>query len=237
MTCVAVLAPQLYNGSMWTVAIQSLVLASSGLLSFGSMTIVILLLLSDRGWSNGLASALGYTGAYMAIGLSVVVTGTQTTANGVGQPGLWLPILLILLGLFLLWLSRRNWRTPASTSAERPRFFSLIDSITLPKAFGIGALVTVVNVKNLALFLSALSVVVLSDLSLDQKILVTVPVVLVFCLAVSIPVTIYLAFPHRSGELLVRLKTALEQHSRPLGIWAPLLFGTIFLTRGLLLLL
>ncbi len=52
---------------MLTVIIQSLILASSRLLSVGSITLVILLLISDRGWRNGLGYALGYTSAYTAI--------------------------------------------------------------------------------------------------------------------------------------------------------------------------
>ena len=52
---------------MLPVLIQALVLASAGLLSVGSITLVILLLISDRGWYNGLGYALGYTGAYTVI--------------------------------------------------------------------------------------------------------------------------------------------------------------------------
>jgi len=216
-----------------TVLIQSLILASAGLLSVGSITLVILLLISDRGWHNGLAYALGYISAYTVIGVSAVVTGARVAEKGDGETGLWLPILLMVLGALLLWLSWRNWRKPASESREGPRFFAIVDKITPPKAFAFGATVTVINFKNLALFLTALSVVILSDLLSVQKIVITVLVVLVFCLSVIIPVLIYVAFPRRARDLLNRLKDTLERHSRPIGIWAPLIFGLLFLLKGM----
>ena len=218
---------------MLTILIQSLIMASAGLFSVGSMTLVILLLLSDRGWRNGLSYALGYFSGYSLIGISVVVIGYRATANRGGESGRWLPTLLVALGLLLLWLAWRNWRKPASPNPEPPRFFAIVDKITPPKAFAFGALVTVINFKNLALFLSALSVVILSALPLAQKIVVALLAALVFCLSVTIPILIYFAFPHRAGNLLNGLKSALERHSHPIGIWAPLIFGLLFILKGI----
>lgn len=218
---------------MLPVLIQSLLFASTGLLSVGSMTLVILMLLSDRGWRNGLGYALGYLSGYSLIGVSAVVVGYRATASSGGESGPWASTLLLALGALLLWLAWRNWRQPASPSQEEPRFFAIVNSITPPKAFAFGALVTVINVKNLALFLTALSVVILSDLPLPQKIFITLLVALVFSLSVMIPLLITFAFPRRARGLLNRLKNALERNSRPIGIWAPLIFGLLFLLKGI----
>ena len=218
---------------MLSVLIQSLLLASSGLLSVGSITLVILLLISERGWRNGLGYALGYTSAYSLIGVAVILLGYRAAENTTGGRSLFLPILLLILGALLIWLALRNWRKPSSESKEEPRFFSIVDNITPLKAFGFGAMVSVVNFKNLALFLTAQSVVVLSSLSFPQKIIITLLVVLVFCLSVIIPVTIYLLFPKRAKDLLNTIKQFLNQHSRPIGIWAPLVFGLLFIIKGI----
>jgi threonine/homoserine/homoserine lactone efflux protein len=218
---------------LFPVLVQSLLLASSGLLSVGSITLVILLLLSERGWRNGLGYALGYTSAYTLIGVSAMLLGYRTNLTSSDEPGLLLPILLMVLGSLLMWLGLRNWRKPAAENNEEPRFFSIVDGITPPKAFGFGALVSVINFKNLALFLTALSVVVLSKLLLIEKIIITLLVVLVFCLSVTVPVIIYFAFPTRAESVLTSIKQFINRHSRKIGIWLPLVFGLILFLKGI----
>ena len=218
---------------MTAVLVQSLLLASSGLISVGSITLVILLLISDRGWRNGLGYALGYTGAYSLIGVSVVLLGYQASSTQNDEPSLFFPIMLLFFGVLLLWLSFRNWRNPASDKEEEPRFFSIVDTITPLKAFGFGALVSVINFKNLALFLTALSVVILSDLTINEKITIALLDAFVFCLSVIIPLLIYLAFPTGAKDILSGIKEFLSRNSRPIGIYAPLLFGLIFLSKGI----
>lgn len=218
---------------MLPVLIQSLLLASSGLLSVGSISLVILLLLSDRGWQNGLGYALGYICAYSVIGVSAVLLGYRAAESSASEPSLFFPIVLLLFGNLLLWLGFRNWRHPVSETQEEPRFFSMVDNITPPKAFGFGAMVSVVNFKNLALFLTSTSVVVLSELPIFEKVIITLLVVLVFCLSVIVPVIIYVSFPKRAKDVLTSLKKFLNQNSRPIGIWMPLVFGLLLLIKGI----
>jgi len=219
---------------LFPVLAQSLLLASSGLLSVGSIILVILLLLTDRGWRNGLGYALGYISAYSLIGVSVVLLGYGAAKKSANEPSLFFPILLLVFGTLLLSLAFRNWRKPVSEKQEEPLFFSIVDNITPPKAFGFGAMVSVINFKNLALFLTSTSVVVLSELPITQKIITALLIVLVFCLSVIIPVAIYLSFPKRAKEMLDGIKEFLNRKSRPIGIYAPLIFGIIFLTKGIL---
>jgi threonine/homoserine/homoserine lactone efflux protein len=189
--------------------------------------------MSDRGWRNGLGYALGYTSSYTLIGISAVLFGYRTAENNPGEPGLFLPILLMLLGSLLMLLALRNWRKPVSDQQEEPRFFSILDKITPVKAFGFGALIAVINFKNLALFLTSMSVVILSNLLITEKIFITLLVVLVFCLAVIIPVAIYVVFPRGAKDILNSIKQLINRYSRPIGIWVPLIFGLILLARGL----
>ncbi len=220
---------------MVSVLIQSLILASGGIVSVGSITLVILLLISDKGWRNGLGYMLGYTISYSLIGIAVILVGFNATDNNPGEPGIFLPVLFIILGTVLLWLTQRNWRKPAIEPENKPpsRLFAFIDKTTPPKAFAFGAMVSVVNFKNLAIFLSAISVVHLSSLDLTFKLVNSVLVALVFCLSVIIPVLIYVLFPKRSNELLNWIKQTIETKSRAIGIWVPLVFGLLFLLRGI----
>lgn len=215
------------------VLIQAIVLASAGLLSVGSITLVILLLLSDQGWRTGLAYALGYTSAYTFIGILSVLLGYRSAGTGSEEAGLVQPILLVVLGTVLIWLALRTWRKPRTEGNDEPRFFSIVDKVNPPKAFGFGALVSVINFKNLALFMAAQSVVILSPEPLPNKIVITLLVVLVFCFSVIGPVAIYLSFPRRAQDLLLSIRRFLGLHRRTIGIWLPSIFGLLFIVRGL----
>lgn len=219
---------------MLPVLVQSLLLASGGIVSVGSILLTILLLISDRGWRSGLGYMLGYTSAYTVIGLAIIVFGFNAGGDGGSERGLFVPVLFIVLGMLLLWVTQRNVHAPNTDSNNEtsPRLFNIVDKATPLKAFGVGLLVSVINFKNLAIFLSAISVVHLSSLDLSLKIASAVMVAFVFCLSVIVPVLIYVLFPHRANETLNWIKQTIETHSRAIGIWVPLVFGVIFLIRG-----
>lgn len=214
------------------VLIQSLLLATAGLFAPGSMTLVILLLMSARGWRNGLGYVLGYFSGYTLLGSGMVLVGYRFAPQGNPEASPFLSGLFFALGALLVGLGFRNGRQSAPPTDRPSRFFALVDRVTPFKAYALGALVSMVNFKNLALFFSAMSVVVLSPLSLAEKLALVPPVVAVFCFAVLIPLLIYLAFPRRAADLLNGIKSALERHGRLLSIWAPLIFGLLLIIRG-----
>ncbi|GAB4420981.1 MAG: hypothetical protein Kow002_09670 [Anaerolineales bacterium] len=220
---------------MFSVLLQSLLLASGGIVSAGSITLVILLLISDRGWRNGLGYMLGYTGAYTLIGLMIVLAGYNTGNNGSNEGGLFAPITFIVLGTLLLTITVRNWRKPPTAPEDKtsPRLFTIVDKATPLKTFWFGIFVSVANFKNLAIFLSAISVVHLSDLALTEKIISALLVTFVFCLSVIVPVLIYVLFPHRARETLSWIKQTTQTHSHAISIWLPLIFGLFFLYKGI----
>lgn len=220
---------------MFTTLIQSLALASVGIISPGSITIVILLLMSGKSWHNGLGYALGYVSMYSLIGVGVLVLGVSVVDNNTdSEQSLVATIAFIVLGLLLYALSLRNWRKPSAEKSNQPsRFSKIIDGITPLKAFAFGATVSVVNVKNLAIFLSAISVLLLSNLLLSTKLIILIPLVLIFCTSVIFPIVIYLAFPARSNDYLTHIKQTIEHYSRPLGLVVPLILGTLLLYRGI----
>ena len=217
---------------MERVLIESLVLAAGGIVSVGSITIVILLLISDGGWRKGAAYTLGYTGGYTLIGLAAVLLGAKASQAEPSGGGIAAG-LSAAVGVLLLWISLRNARKAPVESQGPPRLFAMVDQTTAGKAFGLGALVTVINFKNLAIFLSAVSVPVTSNLTLPSQLLIVLLDVLVFCAAVMAPILIYLAFPAGAKERLTRFKAWLEARRRPIGIWLPAFFGLLFFLRGI----
>lgn len=218
---------------MLPVLLQSLALASVGIISPGSITVVILLLMSDRGWHTGLSYVLGYLSMYSLIGVGVLTLGVRFAENSSNEQSLTTSIVLCVLGVLLLAVTVRNWRKPATVSNEPSRFIKLLDSITPVKAFALASAVAVINFKNLAIFLSALSVLLLSDLGLSTNLFLLIPVVLVFCTSVIVPVIIYVALPGRANVYLTHIKQAIDTYRRPLGLAVTLILGSLFLFRGI----
>ena len=222
---------------MLTVLLQALAVAALGFASPGSMTLVILLLMSDRGWRNGLSFVFGYLVMYSLIGAGVLVLGVNAAENNATEPGITRSVLLLSLGLILLTVGVRTWRHqpgPTADSEIPSRFSRLVDGITPLKSFVLAATIAVVNVKNLTIYLTAVSVVLLSSLLLSTKLAMLIPLVFIFCTSVITPVVIYLAFPNRSDIYLTRIKNTIDRNSRPLGIAVSLILGSALVYRGLL---
>ncbi len=213
--------------------VQTLILASSGLLSAGSVTLVILLLISGRGWQKGLAYALGYTGSYCIIGVSAVLFGYRKFRPDGKSTYTAVSVLLLFLGLLLLWIAFRNIRKPVSGKKDPPRFFSFVDNLSPLKALGFGSLVSLINFKNLTMYLTAISGVILSGLDVRQKIIIALAASITFCLSVLIPVGIYLMFPKHAGIMLNKIKNTIQNRGREISIFAPVIFAAIFILKGI----
>ncbi len=221
---------------MWPVLLEALVLAAAGIAAIGSITLVTLLLTSQSGWTSGLGYAVGYTGAYTVMGLAVILLGNDPATGSGGGRGTLGSVAITVLGGVLLVVAVRNARRPAAESAPASppgRLWRMVDGATPFRSLGVGVLVSIINVKNLAIFLSAVSVLHLSDLTLAEKLLGVVLVTLVFCLSVLLPVLIRVLFPRRSQTALAWIRRVLEEHRRTIGIWVPLVFGVLFLSTGI----
>ncbi len=218
---------------MLSVLLEAIVLASGGILSVGSITIVILFLLSERGMQVGVGYAAGYTLSYSLIGVAVVMLGYRSSLQGNSEPNNFLPVLFIFLGLLLLYLAFRNWRKGPQDNAAPPRIFQFIDQFTTLKAFGFGLAIGVINFKNLAFFLSGISVILVSRLLIAQKIAVTLLMVLTFCASVIVPLLIALIFPQQAEEKLGWIKETIDTHRYQIGVWLPLVFSVLFFLRGI----
>lgn len=217
--------------------IQALILATSGLFSIGSMTLVILMLISGKDQLNGVYYAMGYFLGYLVIGISLILFGYTTQGGSTSTLDSIVPFLLILLGLLLLFIGIHNKRKIQIQNDNESRFLKILENITPKKAFGFGLLVTIINFKNLALFLSALSGIVLSKLSLSEKLIGSVLVVTIFCSSVIIPILIFFLFPIRGTQILTKIRSFLNENGRNISIYVPITFGVIFEYIGLINLL
>lgn len=222
---------------MLTLFAQSLAIAATGIIAPGSITLVILLLMSDRGWPNGLSFMFGYIVSYAVIGVSVL---TLEIGWGRGSPHerhLIISLGLVILGVILLIIAIFNLlRRPRSDSGEgHPSIFTrLIGDVNPLKSFAIAAAFSVINIKNFATFVAAASALGLSRLPFPTKLGLLLPVLFVFCLSVIIPVFIYRAFPLQATVYLSRIKDTISRYGPQIVFGFLLLFSAIFLYNGVI---
>ncbi|MBS1880782.1 MAG: GAP family protein, partial [Actinobacteria bacterium] len=118
---------------------------------------VVLMLATPRARSNGLAFLAGWVGGLAVAGTVVLLLSSGADASDSGAPANWVSWLKIALGLLLLAVALKEWRgrPRPGEEATMPGWMKTIDRFEVPKAAGLGVLLSAVNPKNLLLVIAA----------------------------------------------------------------------------------
>jgi threonine/homoserine/homoserine lactone efflux protein len=119
---------------------------------------VILMLFSSRARVNGPVFVIGWVlGLLIVAGIAYLV-GDNQDADGNGSGSDWVFVLKIVLGVLLFLLAIRQWRSrpnPDEPPKPPPTWMQAIDQFSPIKAFGMAALLSGLNPKNLLLSIAA----------------------------------------------------------------------------------
>lgn len=209
---------------------KSLAIAAVGWLSIGSILITMVLLSTQRGLVKATMYVVGNLCGYAVIGAVALAVGDAVqggpTIDTVGG------VTLLCFAALLLIIAARNLRTVLSGRDREPlRMLASIDQMQAKKALFFGVLVAVINVKNLAIFLTALGE--MAALPAGYRPLALIPVVVVFCAAQGSIIAVRLLFGARAEAWLVALRSGLERYGRRVSIVLLLGFAGLFCKRGL----
>lgn len=221
---------------MELVLLKALAIAAGGMLSFGSILIILLLLSTTNGLRKAFAYFSGYSLSYLLIGIITLLIGArmQVGASDAKGGGSWTSaIIWTLLGGLFLFFGLRKWRNPPKEDAKPPKWLTSLDQMSAPKIFRVGAMVAAINFKNLAIYLSAVSVLLSSGLIFAKNLLLLVVLVLVFCASVLAPILLYLVLKQRANPILQAFKRGLETHNHTVMLFMLLVFGSFFFLRGI----
>lgn len=182
---------------------QAVGIASSPL----PIVVLLLMLVSAKGRSNGPAFACGWT-----ISVVTLVILAFSLADGIdvadsdGDRG---RVIHLALGLVFVVLAVSQWRSRPRPGVEptTPKILAAVDRATPGRAFGLAVAVAVVNPKNLPLAISA--GVHLSSAGVDGGSGVTAAIVLgvIASASVLVPVVVVLVAGDLSHDALDRTKT------------------------------
>jgi threonine/homoserine/homoserine lactone efflux protein len=154
---------------------------------------VILMLGTPRARSNGPAFAAGWLG-----GLVVVSAVVLLVAGGADDPdgatSTVVDLLKLLFGLLLLLVAVKQWRDRpgAGEEAAMPTWMDALDRFTAGRSLLLGAALSGVNPKNLALTLAAATSIAQAGLSSGGDVVAVGVFVVIGSLTVAGPVLAYL---------------------------------------------
>jgi Sap, sulfolipid-1-addressing protein len=196
---------------------------------------VTLMLFSQRARVNGPMFLLGWVvavavvsgGAYLIAEQADAATSSTTTESiGWGR---------IVLGVLLLLLAARNWRSRPAPGAEPelPKWMGGIDALTPPKALGLGLLLGGVNPKNLMLAAAAGAGLAELGLSTGDAVGSLIVFVAIASITIAAPVVYYLLGGDSARGRLDAMKQWLAVHNDAVMAVLFLVFGAKLIADGL----
>jgi threonine/homoserine/homoserine lactone efflux protein len=196
---------------------------------------VILMLFSQRARVNGPVFLLGWVLALGVVSTAVYVIsdqGNAATSTNASDAISWGKI---VLGVLLLLLAVRNWRTRPAPGAEpeMPKWMAGVDTLTPGKALGLGVLLAGVNPKNLMLAAAAAAGVAQLDLSTSDAVVSLIVFVVVGSITIAGPIVYYLLGGEHAKTELDSLKEWLSTHNAAVMAVLFLVFGVDLIAKGI----
>ncbi len=176
---------------------------------------VVLMLTSRRAKLNGPAFVLGWLIGLGVVGGIVLAVAGAGSASKSGSPATWVSWVKIALGVLLLLVAVREFRSRPRGDEEpqMPKWMATIDNTTPVAAVGLAAVLSGANPKNLLLAVGGAAAIAGTGISGAQQAIAYLVFALIGTLGVGIPVVIYFAMGKRSQKLLGELKDWMSAHN------------------------
>jgi Sap, sulfolipid-1-addressing protein len=176
---------------------------------------VVLMLTSRRAKVNGPAFIAGWLIGLGAVGAIVLAIAGSGGASSHGTPATWVSWVKIALGILLLLVAARQFRSRPRTGEEprMPRWMNTIDKTTPAGALGLAAMLSGANPKNLLLAVGGAAAIAQTGIPAVQQVIAYLVFALIATIGVGAPVGIYFAMGNRAGKLLARLKDWMSKHN------------------------
>jgi threonine/homoserine/homoserine lactone efflux protein len=196
---------------------------------------VILMLQSPRARANGLGFLVGWVvGIVVGVVIFELLSAVVTPGSD-DSPKPIIGVIQLVLGILLLVLAWRKWRTRPRDGEEPalPAWMAGIDTMTTGRAALLGLLLSAVNPKNLLLIIAAGVAIGSAGLELGEEVVATVIFVLLACVTVAGPVLAYLVAGQRMRPALSRLHDWLLANNTAVMAVLLLVIGVVVIGNGL----
>lgn len=197
---------------------------------------IILMLITPKARSNGLVFLLGWMAGILIVGgIALVVADVAGLSTGSEAASQSQAVIKLVLGLLLLVVAARQWRSRPKPGEEAslPKWMQTLDTFTPVKSFGVAALLSGPNPKNLALNLAAMSIVATAGLSTANQVVALLVVVVIGSLTIIAPLVVYFAGGEKSTEILGGWKSWLSENNAATMAVLLLVLGVALVGQGI----
>jgi threonine/homoserine/homoserine lactone efflux protein len=195
---------------------------------------VVVVLGTPRARTNGPAFAVGWVLGLAVVSTVVILTlGTASSSDGAASTAA--DALKAVLGLLLLVLAARKWRSRPrpGEEPELPKWLATVDALTPPKAFALGATLSGVNPKNLALTVAAAASIAQSGLGPGDEVLAIVVFVVLGSVTVAGAVVAAMVAPRRTAAPLASIQSFMSANNAVIMMVILVVFGAKLLGEGI----
>lgn len=176
---------------------------------------VVLILTSDKARVNGPVFVAGWLAGLTVVGAIILGLSNPAGASQSGSPASWVSWVKIVLGVILLAVAARQFRGRPRDGEEppMPKWMATVDRTTPPAAFGLAAVLTAANPKNLPLTVAGAAAIAQTGIPGGQQVIAFAVFAVISTITVGGPVVVYFAMGERSEELLDGLKGWMSQNN------------------------
>src|SRR5690349_4753584 len=144
-------------------------------------------------------------------------------------------VIKIVLGVLLLLLAIRQWRSRPKPGEEPPlpKWMSAIDDMNAGRGFGLGFLLSAVNPKNLIMAAGAGITIGTGGLTVGEDVIAILVFTLIAASSVAVPVIAYLVASARMAGPLESLRTWLVHNNATVMAVLLLVIGVVVIGKGI----
>jgi threonine/homoserine/homoserine lactone efflux protein len=197
---------------------------------------VILMLFSQRSRANSAMFMLGWIVGVLGVTVvALVIANTQDLTQSNGQAEDSVSTVKLVLGVLLILLAARDWRgrPKEGETPTLPKYLEAIDTLTPPKALGLGLLLSAANPKSLVLIVAGALTISQADLSDGDTVIAVLVFVVIAVSTVVAPVVLYNVMGERAQPVLNSMRAWLTQNNATVMAVLLLVIGVVVIGKAI----
>jgi hypothetical protein len=194
---------------------------------------VILMLGAKGGLFKSLAFVLGRVVIYTLWGLLFLALASRLSDTGSGEASTASLAVKTMLGGLLLILAVKIHLGEDDPDAPPPKWMTALEMASSGAMFGIGALLSIVQIRFVLLMLAGATIISDAHLPVVQTTIALIVLVLAVIWVQLLPIVLYVVMGNRAQDMLDLLNDWLARNQRMVNVVVLGLFGIVLLGQGL----